>query len=93
MDQSLLLNVIRRPLDGNDWKGDVKSRCGYCVRLRRRVAWRRRSAQDDRPALRSRNAAAARVETGRMGCGGCSGRRPRIARRAVRRSSASACAT
>jgi hypothetical protein len=58
MDQSLLLNVIRRPLDGNDWKGDVKSRCGYCVRLRRRVAWRRRSAQDDRPTLRSRNAAA-----------------------------------
>jgi hypothetical protein len=67
MDQSLLLNVIRRPLDGNDWKGDVKSRYGYRrargVRLRRRVAWRCRSAQDDCPTVRSRSAGARRLET------------------------------
>jgi lipoprotein-anchoring transpeptidase ErfK/SrfK len=36
MAQSLLLNVIRRPSDGNVWKGDVKSQCGVgCARRAR----------------------------------------------------------
>ncbi len=46
MDQSPLLNVVRRRSDGNVWKGDVWSRFGDCdacgSRLRRRDARGRR---------------------------------------------------
>jgi hypothetical protein len=38
MDHSLLLKVIRRSPDGNDWKGDVKGRCGYCCARRARAS-------------------------------------------------------
>src|SRR6266446_4363566 len=77
MDQSLVLNVIRRLSDGNDRKGDVKSQCGFgCARrargfgLRRGVAPRRRSAaqgEGEDTALRRRDAGTGRLERGRFG--------------------------